>query len=93
MDALQAIANVKTEINISVYSRHSDGCENERAFLNCGCPKWAEYYVAGKQKKVSLKTRDRETAIGKAREMGNSFARAARGEVQPPPVATGSRKQ
>ncbi len=86
---MTAVAAVK-EVNVTAFSRHSTNCKprHDRDYLSCTCPKHAEWSVAGKQKRVSLHTRDRETALSKTREMMNSFALAAKGEViQPKPDA------
>jgi site-specific recombinase XerD len=81
---LEQVASSKSEIHVIVFSRHSDGCthDDDRLYLTCKCPKWLEWFD-GSQHRISAKTRDRDEARAKAREMMNSFARIAKGETAP----------
>src|SRR6185312_4671197 len=48
-----------TASGIRIYSRHSADCSHaaDSSYLKCQCVKWAQYSFAGKQYKVTLKTR------------------------------------
>ncbi len=74
---------------VNVYSRHTSNCKwsGKDRKIGCPCPKQLVWYRDGKLYRVSADTCDGEVAEGKAREMANGFAAAAKGEPTAAPVA------
>lgn len=76
-------------LKVNVYSRHTSDCKwsGKDRKIGCPCPKQLVWYRDGKLYRVSADTCDGEVAEGKAREMANGFAAAAKGEPTAAPVA------
>ena len=74
---------------VNVYSRHTNTCKwsGKDRKIGCPCPKQLVWYRDGKLYRVSADTCDGEVAEGKAREMANGFAAAAKGEPTAPTTA------
>lgn len=70
---------------VSVYSRHRSDCKwaGDESRVGCDCPKWLRWFRNGQLYRQTADTCDGEVAERKARQLENSFERAANGEVTP----------
>lgn len=70
---------------VSVYSRHRSDCKwaGDESRVGCDCPKWLRWFRNGQLYRQTADTCDGEVAERKARQLENSFERAANGEITP----------
>jgi site-specific recombinase XerD len=70
---------------VSVKSRHREDCKfyGDGNRITCNCPKQLVWSQNSREHRVTADTCDYETAERKAREMEQSFERAAKGEPEP----------
>lgn len=70
---------------VSVYSRHRSDCKwaGDESRVGCDCPKWLRWFRNGQLYRQTADTCDGEIADRKARQLENSFERAANGELVP----------